>query len=221
MVNIIRLVIPLMWLRGKRGRIKQHGSNISRETPDLFSPHSSCFSRALGATSAEGDRAALSTLTGCTLAHRVLGPTNFTFNPYTRSTAFCFFFGVRRPYLNGVLEGSYRALCLSRAGPDGATSSCRKVAMYLEGGPPKSSSLFCRTCSQRCSVFNTAWHRGEPTGRSAAGGRGRGEKTHASKQRHNWIRRKIKEEGWNEAAPVDIPDAIRWECQRRILAITH
>lgn len=93
MVNIIRLVIPLMWLRGKRGRLKQHGSNISRETPDLFSPHSSCFSRALGATSAEGDRAALSTLTGCTLAHRVLGPANFTFNSYTRSTAFCFFLG--------------------------------------------------------------------------------------------------------------------------------
>lgn len=34
MVNIIRLVIPLMWLRGKRGRIK-HRSNISRDTPDL------------------------------------------------------------------------------------------------------------------------------------------------------------------------------------------
>lgn len=59
-------------------------------------------------------------------------------------------------YLNGVFDGSYRALCLSKAGPDGAALSCRCVEMYLEGGPPKISNLFCRTCSQRCSVFNTA-----------------------------------------------------------------
>lgn len=76
-------------------------------------------------------------------------------------------------YLNGVLDGSNRALCLSRAGPGAVVSSWRGVAIYLEGGPPKISSLFCSTCSQRCSVFSTAWHRGEPTGRSVLS---RGEK---------------------------------------------
>ena len=72
-------------------------------------------------------------------------------------------------YLNGVLEGSNRALCLRRAGPGAAVSSWEKVTMYLEGGPPKSSSLFCSTCSQHCRVFRAAWHSGEPTGRSKRG----------------------------------------------------
>lgn len=67
-------------------------------------------------------------------------------------------------HLNGVFDGSYRALCLSRAGP--GASSWRGVEMYLGGGPPKICSLFCSTCSQRCSVFNAAWQRGEQTGRS-------------------------------------------------------
>lgn len=109
---------------------------------------------------------------------------------------FFFFFWPGWPFsgahLNGVLEGSYRALCLSRAGPEGATSSCRWVAMYWEGGPPNSSSLFCRTCSQRCSVFNTAWHSGEATGRSAAVAAGEVGRKQARANRHNWIRRKIK-----------------------------
>lgn len=67
-------------------------------------------------------------------------------------------------HLNGVFDGSYRALCLSRAGP--GASSWRGVEMYLGGGPPKICSLFCSTCSQRCSVFNAAWQRGEEPGRS-------------------------------------------------------
>ncbi|TNN59136.1 hypothetical protein EYF80_030670 [Liparis tanakae] len=54
----------------------------------------------------------------------------------------------------------------SMAGPGAAVSSLRRVEMYLEGGPPKISSLFCSTCSHRCSVFSPAWHRGDTTGRS-------------------------------------------------------
>lgn len=68
--------------------------------------------------------------------------------------------------LNGVLEGSNKALCLRRAGPEAMDTSVWCVEMYLEGGPPKISSLLSNTCSQRCRVFITEWHNGEHTGRS-------------------------------------------------------
>lgn len=84
-------------------------------------------------------------------------------------------------YLNGVLHGSKRALCLSSAGPGVMLSSWRWVEMYLGGGPPKISSLFCSTCSQRCRVFSTAWHRGEATGKSVSG-----KKQYTETRRQQW-----------------------------------
>lgn len=74
--------------------------------------------------------------------------------------------------LKGVLDGSNKALCLRRAGPDAIVSSIGCVEMYSGGGPPKISSLFSNTCSQRCRVFRTEWHNGEHTGRSKAYNRG-------------------------------------------------